>query len=230
MATHLAILLKPYVEMILDGRKTMESRLTRTPLPPYRMIEPGDRIFIKISSGPIAATALADKVRFYNDMTPRDVQTLRKRHDQDICGNDEYWAMKRDSRYATLVRLRDVQATSEGPRVHSTGRAWFVVDERTWPAPRQGKATCIDIDLTEAACRNRYVRPPRESFAEAGPFTLLLPDGQKVQTDLYRGMIRWRGWGPYFAAQGVAAGGRVQLEPVAPHTYRVHLTPRSSPP
>lgn len=219
MACHLAILLKPYVDMVLDGRKTMESRLTRHPLPPFRCIEPGERIYIKISGGPIAATALAGEVRFFEGMTPRDVQAIRRDHNDGIRGDAGYWQRKKWSRYATLVHLRDVQPASDGPRVRSQGMAWFVLDESAVPPPPpRGFA----ITLTDAACRNRYVRPPHD-FAHDGPFDLILPDGQSVRTELTRGMIRWRGWGPYFQQAAVRRGHRLWLEPTGPAQFRVRF-------
>ena len=33
MPVHIAILMRPYLKLILEGRKTVESRLTKGPLP-----------------------------------------------------------------------------------------------------------------------------------------------------------------------------------------------------
>ena len=62
MPVHVAILLRPYIKLILSGRKTVESRLTITPRAPFEGIKPGDRIFFKASAGPYMATAVADAV------------------------------------------------------------------------------------------------------------------------------------------------------------------------
>ena len=115
MAEHVAILLKRYVKLILEGRKTIESRLTRTTRAPYRAIGPGDRIYFKCSSGPYMATAIADRVTFHADLTPAKIERLKTRYNAAVCGDDQYWQFKSNSRYATFVHLREVQPVDTGP-------------------------------------------------------------------------------------------------------------------
>ncbi len=68
MAQHVAILYKRYIDLILAGRKTVESRLTKGLIEPYGRIEPGDRIWFKVTSGPFMATAIADAVAFHEGL------------------------------------------------------------------------------------------------------------------------------------------------------------------
>src|SRR5690606_5364590 len=103
--------LRPYIRMMLDGRKTVESRLTRMNRAPFRAIEAGDRIYFKASSGPFMATAVADAVAFYDELNPAAIAKLKQRYNDRVCGDDAYWQWKRTSRYATFVELREVQAT-----------------------------------------------------------------------------------------------------------------------
>lgn len=134
MPTHVAILLPQYIRLVLNGVKTIESRLTLMPLAPFRSVTPGDRIYFKASGGPFMATAIADAVEYHSDLTPARVDALKRKYNASVCGDDAYWTKKRGSRYATFITLRDVQpiGNADAPKIApSRGLAWF-----TLPAPK----------------------------------------------------------------------------------------------
>lgn len=131
MPVHVAILRGPYLSAILEGRKTIESRLTRGPLAPYRQIETGQAIYLKQSCGPILGTAVAGRVMFFDELAPADVRRIRRDFGKLIGGDDDYWKAKAQSRYATLVWLQKVKPITQDtlipnvPRSH--GVAWWVL-------------------------------------------------------------------------------------------------------
>ncbi len=231
---HVAILRRPYVDMILRGEKTIESRLTVRPLPPYRAIEPGQRICIKISSGPYAAEAVATKVVFYDGLTPARVEQLRRQYQRHVGGDDDYWRAKANVRYATFITLGQVRASTLGPPIRSSGLAWFVLDDLS---PRGAVKSHHALDATAlasqrviwsaGAIRNRYLRLPvelRRRIAADRPLLLTLPDGKTVSTRLLdNGMIQWRQWGPVFAAQGIAPGAAMRLDMLEPNRLRLTM-------
>ncbi len=229
MAAHVAILKTRYIRLILSGRKTVESRLTRTARPPFQAIEPGERIFFKASSGPYMATAVADKIYFQDQLTPAEVDRLKTHFNSCVCGEDEYWQLKRDSRYATFILLRDVQATRVGPRMEpSRGLAWFVIDEADAPA-------VFDVPVTAGALRNGYLRVARklhifdaacyggltaEQAGEAVQF--VLPDGRVIYSDIVsNGMVRWRGWRGVYDTARLDVGDIVRFIQEGPRCYRL---------
>lgn len=91
MSVHVAILLPRYLRMILSGKKTTESRLTKTARAPYQAIESGERIFFKASSGPYMATAIARSVTFHDALTPSRVARMKSKLNHAVCGDDAYW-------------------------------------------------------------------------------------------------------------------------------------------
>ncbi len=234
MATHVAILLPRYLDLILTGEKTVESRMTITRHPPYRRIKTGERIYFKESSGPYRATAVAGKVDFFDNLTPTQMMALRKRFDAKVCGDNAYWNAKSRSRYATFIELRDVKACDDGPDLRpSHGLAWFtfseVSDDRSNSTRSREIAasnTAFDIVLKRSAFTTRVIRVPRDvhtfiesayggtsAASKAQPIELLMPNGKVIKTDLVRKdmKIRWRGWGPYLAAAGVRVGDTVRF-------------------
>ncbi len=225
---HVAILLPCYIDLILRGQKTIESRLTRRAIAPYQIVRPGDLIHFKASGGGYRAAARAGRVHFFQTRVPEDVTELESRFNAAVCADDAYWRMKRDSRFATFIELRDVYPVNAGPTIApSRGPAWFVLDA--------DRSVAFDVTLTEAAIRNGYVRIPvrlhrfpHDAYAgpdgRARPIALELPDGQTIQTDLVRGgMLRWRGWSSVWRATRARAGDRVCFETTSTRCYRVSV-------
>ena len=226
---HVAVLLKPYLDLVLAGDKTVECRMTRQARAPYQMIEPGERIYLKQSAGPYRAAAVAEHVLFESDLTPKRLDEIRRDYNSLICGSDEHWQQKKDSRFATLIWLGDVQPIDTGPAIRPLqGAAWMVLDEE--PAWRRVQPTVrsFSIEITEGNLRNNslYVTKVLERFprwavggrtkAEAGrPMTLVLHDGPRVQSDIVgpRKLLRTRVWGEWFGKHGAKAGDRVLFTP-----------------
>lgn len=218
MAIHVAILQQPYLEAVLRGRKTMESRLTRTAQPPHGMIAPGERIFLKRSGGAFAATARAGKVHSFDQLTPSDIHALRRRFNEAVGGTRAYWQEKRDARFATFIELRDVRSVSVGPPYKKSAyKAWFVLDEAADPV--------LEVPLSEGALRNGYVPvAARPDYFTEPRITLELPDGRCVSTGLYQGRrLRWRGWRAYFQEHGLRAGDLARFVREHAGHYRVSL-------
>ncbi|MFA9477121.1 hypothetical protein ACERK3_02320 [Phycisphaerales bacterium AB-hyl4] len=212
----MAILQRPYVRAVLAGRKTVESRLTKSAVEPYGVVRTGERLFIKASGGPFMATAVAGRVMFFEALTPSAVVRLRERFDARVCGDDVYWQAKRASRYATFVELREVAACDVGPSYgRSAYKAWHVLADEASP--------WLEVALTAGALRNGYVSVAgRSRFFGEGTFELMLPRGDVVQTTLYRDQrVRWRGWRALFADAGVVAGDRVRFVMLGGRRYGV---------
>lgn len=131
MTTHLAVLHREYLDKIISGEKTIESRLTRTRRAPWGKIKTGDTIYFKQSSGPIRAVAKAGKVLTLTDLTPDALAELRAKHNDKITGSDATWATKQRARYGTLIWLSDVRQTSDGPIIPPLyGAAWVCNPEQ----------------------------------------------------------------------------------------------------
>lgn len=127
---HLVILKKPYLNAIMEGRKRIELRLYKTRRPAFGRVFAGDKLFLKISSGPVCATATAASVKHFDNLTPEKILELKRRYNRDIGGSDEHWLGKIDCKFGFLVRVRDTQSI-EPVRINKKDwRAWVVLTQK----------------------------------------------------------------------------------------------------
>lgn len=241
---HIAILLRPYLDLILRGEKTIELRLTITNRAPFQAIEPGERLYFKQSAGPFRATAVADHALFVDDLTPGRIQTIKRDYNHAICGEGEFWRLKREAKYATLIWLRDVEQIHFGPRMNpQRGIAWLALPDELDVYPTctlDGESLlAVSVELTQGNINNShvYVRRIQSLFPDdslggrtkqhAGrPIRLLFRSGEVVETDIVKhtGLIRARGpWRALFKDHGAQAGDRVAFLPAGRRRFRVDL-------
>jgi ASC-1-like (ASCH) protein len=127
---HLVILKKPYLDMILEGRKRIELRLYKTKHPAFGRVFAGDNLFLKVSSGPVCATATAETVKNFENLTPEKLLEIKQLYNHDIRGPDEHWQSKMASKFGFLVWLKDIRVI-EPVRIHKKDwRAWVVLTEK----------------------------------------------------------------------------------------------------
>ncbi len=128
--SHLVILKKTYLDAILDGRKRVESRFSKSNFYTLVGVRPGDKLFLKISSGPVCAMATAAVVKNFENLTPEQIIEIKQQYNHLIGGGEEYWQKKADCKFGFLVWLKDVRAV-EPTRIDKTDwRAWVVLTEK----------------------------------------------------------------------------------------------------
>lgn len=127
---HLVILKKPYLDAILGGQKRIESRFTKTRRYAFGRVLPGDKLFLKVSSGPVCATATAAAVKNFENLMPRQIIEIKQRYNDYIRGSDEYWQSKMNCKFGFLVWLKDIEPL-EPVRIHKKDwRAWVILTEK----------------------------------------------------------------------------------------------------
>jgi ASC-1-like (ASCH) protein len=128
--SHLVVLKREYLEGLLGGEKRIEARLTKTRRAPFGRIGRGDRLFFKVSSGLVLARGEVGRVLEFENLDGEGVAKLRGEYDGDIRGSDEYWADKRDSKWAVLVWVENVEAIGPMRIDKKDWRAWVVLSEK----------------------------------------------------------------------------------------------------
>lgn len=237
---HVAVLLPAYLDLILNGEKTVECRLTRQAFAPFNAIEPGERIYFKQSAGPYRATAIAEHVLSEGNLTPKRIRQMERDYNALIRGEQMFWKQRADCRYITLIWLTDVQPIDTGPAIRNLqGRAWEVLEEEpAWRKP-QPLTESFAVEITPGNLKNNTMyatkvidRFPKWTIggsngqSKAKPITLMLHNGPTIETDIVgqRKLFRWRGWGKWFQQHKAMAHDRVVFTPVDEATYFVGLT------
>lgn len=104
---HLAVLAKPYLELIMDGIKTIESRFSRNGCAPFGCVANGDVVLLKPSGGPVMGFFTVSGVW---ELKQRPFEVL---HDilvdsgAEICAPEEFYTSlaHRGVEYATLMHI-----------------------------------------------------------------------------------------------------------------------------
>jgi hypothetical protein len=134
--THLAVMTGPYLDRLLDGRKTIESRFTRHRIAPFERVASGDVIFFKQAACPITAVGLAGVVHDL-DLATVPLRQLADEYGAGIAPADaSFWTDRAAARYATLVAMQQVVKTDPVPVQKRDRRGWVVLNHAPVPDQR----------------------------------------------------------------------------------------------
>src|SRR5438093_969134 len=100
---HLAIFKGSGGELILTGKKTIESRFSKRKNPPFGQISSGDLVYIKPAGKEVVGQFKVQKVIFYDGLTSEDLEDLKKLYHDAIAQPYDYWLSKKGSKYGTLI-------------------------------------------------------------------------------------------------------------------------------
>lgn len=125
---HLGVFVEPYLGFMLDGSKTVESRFSINRCPPYGRVKAGDVILLKGAGRPVVGACRADYVWSYA-LDPHSLEGIRDRFSSAICAQEGFWASRDQARYATLIRVTDVQRLPDTQITKRDRRGWVVLSE-----------------------------------------------------------------------------------------------------
>jgi hypothetical protein len=137
---HLVILRPPYLDMILRGEKTVESRLSRRRHPAATRCRAGDVLYLKRTGGDIEGRATVLRIDAYEQLTADGLRALAEVWAGRVAAtepDDWYQRMKRDATHALFFTLADVERIhiphAALPRSLPWASAWIVgqPDEET---------------------------------------------------------------------------------------------------
>lgn len=131
---HVAVFVEPFLGLVLQGEKRLESRFSRTRCAPYERVSEGDIVLLKASGGPVVGAAEVESVSYHRlDQSSLDV--LREQHAVDLCAeSEEFWAARANARFASIL---GIGAVARLPRSLSCDKR----DRRGWVCIRQSKRT-----------------------------------------------------------------------------------------
>jgi ASC-1-like (ASCH) protein len=134
---HLGVFVEPFLEAILDGRKTIESRFGVHRCAPFDRVRAGDIILLKRSGGPIVGIALAGGTAYY-ELDPETLENIRERFaTQILAEDDDFWVSRADKRFATLIEIDEVTKID----TLSIDKR----DRRGWVTYMEGRQPCLAL-------------------------------------------------------------------------------------
>ena len=133
---HLAVLIEPYLQFILEGSKTVESRFTKNRIAPFRSVEQGDVILLKKTAArTITGVCVVNRVWFYQ-LDVDSWHEIRDRFTAALRAEDpSFWEHRESARFATLMRIAEVQALPPIEVPKRDRRGWVVLRSRHHMAP-----------------------------------------------------------------------------------------------
>jgi hypothetical protein len=126
-SVHVAILVEPYLRLLLDGRKTVESRFSNYRRPPYEQVRAGDVLALKQSGGPVVGVCEIAEAWFYR-LTPDAVPRLQSRFAAALCAETTaFWRQAAARNYASFLRVKNVLSLRPIPCAKRDRSAWVVL-------------------------------------------------------------------------------------------------------
>lgn len=156
---HIAVMHEPFLSYVLDGRKRVESRFSRTRVAPYGRVRTGDLLLLKELGGPISGLAEVTHADSYV-LDPAVWTMLHDRFASALCADGAFWEQRRDARFATLMSLGAVTPIEPMPIDKHDRRGWVVLSSE--PQIHRDQIALIDHDdhrLRQAHHRPVYHRP-----------------------------------------------------------------------
>ncbi len=130
MQKHLAIFKGNGSQVILEGKKTVESRFSRVKNAPFGVISAGDLVYIKPSGEDIIGQFKVKKVIFYDGLDIGEIGEIKGRYGGEIAASDDYWKAHENSKYGTLIFISQSSRfiTSPVKLPKKDLRGWVVLD------------------------------------------------------------------------------------------------------
>jgi hypothetical protein len=127
IGVHLAIFVEPYLQFLLQGKKTVESRFSVYRCAPYERVRNGDLVFVKRSGGPICGVCRVEHVWNYQ-LDPFSWNRIRSEFAVALCAQDpSFWKSREEASFATLMAVRDVRSITPIFIRKRDRRGWVVL-------------------------------------------------------------------------------------------------------
>lgn len=124
---HLAVFIGPYLDNILTGKKTVESRFSINRGGAFAAVAPHDVLLLKHSSGAITGICEVGQVWRY-EITAATLNMLKDRFAKQLCAlNLQFWRDRQRARYAVLMSIDYVAVLQPITVEKRDPRGWVVL-------------------------------------------------------------------------------------------------------
>lgn len=125
---HLGIFTEPYLTYMINGKKTIESRFSKNKIAPYNQISKDDIVLVKKSGGDIVAYFTIKEVLFF-DLSKHSINEIRNKYEKELCVDDNFWKIKQDSKYATLIKIDKIYNLKPFHILKKGMQTWIILNK-----------------------------------------------------------------------------------------------------
>ena len=127
---HLAIFVQPYLDYIIEGKKTIESRFSKNKIAPYKKIRPGDMLLLKKSGSSIFGICYVENAWFYQ-LNQDSWSEIKETYGKLICVQDpNFWDQKKKAEFGTLIRITNAIEIKPINWIKHDRRGWVILQEK----------------------------------------------------------------------------------------------------
>lgn len=125
---HLGVFNEPCLTYMLNGKKIIESRISKNRIAPYNKITLDDIVVVKKSGGGVVAYFTIKEIIFV-DLNEVSINKIRDKYNKELCVSDEFWEQKKDASYATLMFIERL-VKLDTFKVNKKGmQTWIVLEK-----------------------------------------------------------------------------------------------------
>ncbi len=108
---HLAIFNEPFLSLIFEGKKTIESRFSKNRINPFEKAKKGDIIFIKKSGSQVLGFFVVGQTYYYHLPKERDLNKIKNKYSEAICSSAtvDFWESRNSARYISLLEITETK-------------------------------------------------------------------------------------------------------------------------
>jgi hypothetical protein len=107
---HLAIFNEPYLTLILEHKKTLESRFSINRCAPYQEVSAGDIVVLKVSGGPVMGLATIGSATHLRISNPEELCEIAEKYSSALhVDGSDFWEQRKKASYCTLIEFENIE-------------------------------------------------------------------------------------------------------------------------
>lgn len=134
MQRHLAVFSKVGAKLVLEGKKTVETRFSKNKIAPFGKVFTGDIVYVKPVGGEIAGQFKVTKVLSFDGLEKEDWEFIKTHYGKRLSlGVDEdklFFSEHKNANFGTVIFMDEVERFITSPVKISKKdhRGWVVLD------------------------------------------------------------------------------------------------------
>jgi hypothetical protein len=130
---HLAVFSEPFVSLLFQGQKKIESRFSVNRISPYQKVAKDDIIVVKKTGGPIVGFFEAGEVEYYNNLNTTVFKNIEEEYGKKIGSQHDpnFWESRSKANYLTLLHVEKLKEVEPYTIKKRDRMAWVVLSENS---------------------------------------------------------------------------------------------------